>query len=280
MDDLLARVRTRIQDPDRRVDVRTNAFSQTVRSLDLGQLQSQGRGIAADLFRIVEANQAGRRLDPDLIARTDQIGAAMNEPITPALRPPLEEQDLAGAEASLGFGLPIALRRVYGEVADGGFGPGGGLSRLAEVIDSYHALRADSPGPRGQTWPDGLLPVIVYDPGYDAVDAATGAVISWDPEELTEYAGERAWRASFEQIAPSVEAWLGTWVDSKTLEERTEDQVADSMVEQARASRAMIAAMTPQERAAMGLPEVGWEEIVWGGIGLDEREAEDKDKRG
>jgi hypothetical protein len=32
----------------------------------------------------------------------------------------------------------------------------------------------------------------------------------------------------------------------------------------------MIAAMTAEERAAMGLPEVGWEKVVWGGIGLEE----------
>jgi hypothetical protein len=41
------------------------------------------------------------------------------------------------------------------------------------------------------------------------------------------------------------------------------------MVEEARKSRATIAAMTPEARAAMGLPEVGWEAVVWGGIGLD-----------
>jgi hypothetical protein len=28
--------------------------------------------------------------------------------------------------------------------------------------------------------------------------------------------------------------------------------------------------MTPAERAAMGLPEVGWKKVVWAGIGLEE----------
>jgi hypothetical protein len=46
--------------------------------------------------------------------------------------------------------------------------------------------------------------------------------------------------------------------------------MARSQVEESRTSRAMISAMTPQERAAMGLPEVGWERVVWGGLGLDE----------
>jgi hypothetical protein len=270
VDDLLARIRTRIQDPDRRVDVRTSAFSENVRSLDLGQLFSQGRSVAADLFRVVEANQAGRRLDPDLIAKAGQFGAAMNDPITPSLPPALDDEAIAAAEAGLGSGLPGDLRRLYTEVADGGFGPGGGLLRLAMAVEEYRSLRADPPGPRGQTWPEGLLPVVVYDPGYDGVDTATGAVISWDPEELTERSGDEAWRRTFEEVAPSVEAWMEAWVESKTLEERTNEQVGSSMVEQARASRAMIAAMTPEERAAMGLPEVGWESVVWGGLGLED----------
>ena len=46
--------------------------------------------------------------------------------------------------------------------------------------------------------------------------------------------------------------------------------MARSQVEEARKARAQIAAMTPEARAAMGLPEVGWERVVWGGIGLDE----------
>ena len=46
--------------------------------------------------------------------------------------------------------------------------------------------------------------------------------------------------------------------------------MARSQVEEARKARAHIAAMTPEARAAMGLPEVGWEKVVWGGIGLDE----------
>lgn len=273
MDDLLARIQKRIQDPDRRVDVRTNAFSENVRSLDLGQLFSQGRSVAADLFRVVEANQTGRRLDPDLIAKADQFGAAMNESITPPMRPPLDDEVVAAAEADLGFRLPDALRRLYTEVADGGFGPGRGLDRLAESVNTYRTLRGDPPGPRGQSWPEGLLPVVSYDPGFDGVDAATGTVISWDPEELTERSGDEAWGRTFKQIAPSVEAWMEAWVESKTLEERTNEQVDSSMVEQARASRAMIAAMTPEERAAMGLPEVGWESVVWGGLGLEDDES-------
>ena len=53
--------------------------------------------------------------------------------------------------------------------------------------------------------------------------------------------------------------------DLDGLIERLRARLADP----ARASRAAIAAMTPEQRAAMGLPAEGWERVVWGGLGLD-----------
>jgi hypothetical protein len=51
-----------------------------------------------------------------------------------------------------------------------------------------------------------------------------------------------------------------------------QERLDRSMVEDARAARARIAAMTPEQRAGMGLPAVGWEKVVWGGIGLEDDE--------
>ena len=99
-------------------------------------------------------------------------------------------------------------------------------------------------------------------------------MVAWDPEELTERSGEKAWQASFSEIAPSLEAWLLEWVGARPAHEVEQERADASMIEDARRSRAMIAAMTPAERAAMGLPEVGWEQVVWGGIGLDEDDSE------
>jgi hypothetical protein len=42
------------------------------------------------------------------------------------------------------------------------------------------------------------------------------------------------------------------------------------MVEEARKARARIAAMSSEQRRAMGLPDVGWEKVVWGGLGLED----------
>ncbi len=46
----------------------------------------------------------------------------------------------------------------------------------------------------------------------------------------------------------------------------------DAQVRMAREARAAISQKTPEERAAMGLPAVGWEKVVWGGLGWDEDE--------
>ena len=43
---------------------------------------------------------------------------------------PLPETVIAGVEESLGFRLQPLLRRVYGEIANGGFGPGYGILGL------------------------------------------------------------------------------------------------------------------------------------------------------
>ena len=82
---------------------------------------------------------------------------------------------------------------------------------------------------------------------------------------------------SFREIFPSVEAWLGDWVGSKTQAEQTADLMARSCRTTPRCRwRARrgprIAKLSPEERAKMGLPETGWERVVWGGLGWDEDE--------
>lgn len=84
----------------------------------------------------------------------DDLIAALRLRLTPNARPPLDEATLREAEARLGFTLPTLLRRLYGEVANGDFGPcllpltlpNEGLSRhgVDTVIAWYRAFR-DNP---------------------------------------------------------------------------------------------------------------------------------------
>lgn len=273
LDDLIARVQQRAADPNRRVDVRQNVFSANVMSMDLGSLLGMLGGAAADLKRVVADNQAGR-VDPELVTKADRIAADMSTRVETTLPPPAEPPALEQVEAGLGFLLPPVLRRVYLEVADGGFGPGGGLMPVAAAAAAYARLRTGDELPRGRTWPDGLLPVIGSDPGYDCVDASSpeGRIVAWDPDGLGEFSGEKAWNRSFSEVSPSVEAWLEEWVGGKTQAENDQDFMRQMMIDEARRSRAYFGAMTPEERASYGFPEVGWEYQIADGLGMEEDE--------
>jgi hypothetical protein len=273
LDALLPRLRARAADPERRTTVRQTTLGAEIGALDMGGLLSMGQGLGAMLNEVVAANQAGRVHAPGS-AMADDLQRRMQAPVERALPAPASEAAIQDAEREIRVALPVALRRVYAEVADGGFGPGAGLLSLAEVVARYGELRSPGMMPRARTWPAGLLPVVEVDPGWDCVDAATGAVVAWDPEGLTERSSEEQFRRSFSEAHPSVEAWLGAWVESRTQAEEHAAMMADlmspaSQVRQAQEARAAIGRMTPAERAAMGLPETGWEEVVWGGLGWD-----------
>jgi len=66
----------------------------------------------------------------DLIRRVAAKAAAEHSP----LRPPVPDAGVASAETSLGFRLHPLLRRLYAEVADGGFGPEYSLFPLATAV--------------------------------------------------------------------------------------------------------------------------------------------------
>lgn len=268
-DDLVLRLRARVADPARRTDTRPTAFSTRVESLDLGQLLGDIRRLGADLRGVVADNQEGR-VDP---ATPAKIAALQSELTTPTPVPsPVTAlaEALDRAETDLGFALPADLRRLYREVGNGGFGPSNGLLPIAGVVERYRSLGAEAP--RTQRWPDRLLPLVDDGSEIDAVDASTenGPIVSWDPDGLTERASDRAWRRSFVDTAPSLAAWLEEWLGARSPDEVRAEMMRTAMIEQVKASRARVAAMTPEQRAAMGFPEVGWEQVIGGHLGLTE----------
>jgi len=246
MDVLIARLRERVADPTRRTDApQSIAFGGPG-----GTLTTQ--------FNTLGGLLMGRP------------GSTQNPTVPEALPAPASEAALQAAEARLGTPLPALLRRLYAEIANGGFGPGGGLLSIEKAVAAYVEMAREPFLPKGYPWPAGLLPISGDESGYDCVELSTGQVVGWDPDGLTERSGEKAWQKSFTELAPSLEAWLGEWLDRRPAHELLQERVQSSIVEQARASRARIAAMSREERRAMGLPDVGWEKVVWAGIGLDE----------
>jgi hypothetical protein len=61
-----------------------------------------------------------------------------------------------------------------------------------------------------------------------------------------------------------------TRVASPSPAEREAAMYADAEERTARDAREAVAKLTPEARAAMGLPEAGWESVMWGGVGLEE----------
>jgi hypothetical protein len=269
-DDLLERLRVRAADPERRVDVRQSQFMAGVSSLDLGGLMGMLGTVSGALKQVVASNQAGVPVDPALSAQAEAFGTAMSTPVAKDLPPPVDAAAIDRAEASLGFALPPFLRRVYVEVADGGFGPGGGLLGLQGAVAAHTRMRTGEEMPRGRAWPERLLPVVERDPGFYCVDATTGAgrVVDWDPEELGEFSGEKAFDRSFREEAPSLVAWLGTWVGGKTQAEEHAEMMEAAMANAMAQSRAAYAQMTPEQKAQWGLTDDEWASL----LGSDDEE--------
>ncbi|MFF3686650.1 SMI1/KNR4 family protein [Streptomyces sp. NPDC002187] len=101
-----------------------------------------------------------------------------------ALPPPATPEAVAEAEEAIGFPLPPLLRRLYLEVANGGFGPREGIlgvsgGRAQGSFWDIAELYQDGPDPSGNI-PVGL--VLVYDWGcaiWSLVDFRDPAGFMW-----------------------------------------------------------------------------------------------------
>ena len=212
-DELIERIRERVADPQRRVDIRPTAFEASLEGLGIGELMRMAHAATSDAERAVVEGA-----DAELHARARQIEEQFQRPAEMPLPAPASTAQLDGAEASLGVLLPKLLRRLYAEVANGGFGPGFGLVGVSggwtmehgRTLESmYEGMRrSDDSG-----WPDGLLPIADLGGELACVDAASdeGRVVVWDPDAIYEEP-PRSWEASFEERAPSLGDWLTAWL--------------------------------------------------------------------
>jgi hypothetical protein len=126
---------------------------------------------------------------------------------------PVVGPDAVGAvESRLGFRLPSLLRRVFLEVADGGFGPGYGLFPLDEHASSAgHAetlmevLKKLAVDPR---WSPQLLPLCDWGcANWSCLDCRT------DDGAIVTVAGEQ----EFTNTGHTLRSWLGAWLDGVDL---------------------------------------------------------------
>lgn len=150
-----------------------------------------------------------------LIARVAAHAAATS----PAPLPPVAtEADLVETERQLGFSLHPLLRRLYTDVANGGFGPEyllmplTGDDEVESIVGEYAAFTTEREKDR-RIWPVGVLPVLTYGCGmYAGVDCTdpNGAVLLYEPNGGTENLAE-AWFLDAEGLA----AWLESWIAGK-----------------------------------------------------------------
>ncbi len=182
---------------------------------------------------------------------------------------------LGAAEAQLGVVLPPLLRRLYLEVANGGFGPGSGIIGVRggwttdhgrSIEDLYEEMADSTTEDPRWVWPAGLVPLIDYGGTFACVDATTadGRIVDWDPDELDGRGPDGGWSRSFHEVAPSLAAWLERWLDAPAPADETAALMAQAMSTIPEVTRQYWASMTPEQRAAYGLPATGWGRALFG----------------
>ena len=140
--------------------------------------------------------------------------------------PRLSREQIHDLETSNGVHLPVLLRRLLGEIGDGGYGPGYGMLPLitrkpgpksSSAFDFYRAYRGSAEEP-GWSWPEGLVPlgdwgclifscIDCHDPAGRVIRVAVG---NFDPEE-----GGDLFRDHAKVEAVSFEEWLSKWLNDE-----------------------------------------------------------------
>ena len=182
---------------------------------------------------------------------------------------PATEAALAHADAQLGFAVPEPLRQLL-RIADGGFGPGNGLSSLANMLSLYRKLTSKPQGPGDEHWPAKLFPIWEVDEEIGCLDLESGGITTYDPSRMQDIHGGY-WKRSFAKeegsLAERLEKWLGSesWVDAQERKAHARAHRMEKYAgEDEYVARALdfYAGIGPEQRAAHGLPEVGWEDEV------------------
>ena len=191
-----------------------------------------------------------------------------------------DEARLAEAERRIGRPLPPELRQLYA-IGDGGFGPGGGLLGLGELVARYHELTREPYGPLGQDWPANLLPLFDEDPQLICLDLDNGGIVEWDPEEIEDEESDADWQRSFIRRQASLGELLEQWLGAPSFEEETASMMREAKEAYARRAPSPVTGfpmeLPPTEQAEgeieflkysadlrddFGLPETGWEDEV------------------
>ncbi|WUS31464.1 SMI1/KNR4 family protein [Streptomyces sp. NBC_01255] len=166
----------------------------------------------------------------DLVPRV----AAKARATSTTLPPAASAEEIASAEAVLGFALPPLLASLYREVANGGYGPEYQLLPLVgagrTVLSEYQSERSGSAQGETPFWPAGVLPILDWGCAmYAAVDcrSETATVLLFEPNAMTDD-GAAAWFVDAGSLAEWLETWLaGTGWYREDAYENTDEEPED-----------------------------------------------------
>jgi hypothetical protein len=98
----------------------------------------------------------------------------------------------------------------------------------------------------------------------------SGKIVFWDEEELADGVSDKVWKRSFKTDAPDLGSWFERrWLGTPSPEQKMKAMMEQGMHSALKQSLDYWRAKTPQERAAFGLPESGWEQHLFGHLGID-----------
>ncbi|HIW63404.1 MAG TPA: SMI1/KNR4 family protein [Candidatus Stackebrandtia excrementipullorum] len=192
--------------------------------------------------------------DPDLIERIRHWVAQNDQ--SPGERASATTMEIA--EAELGFSLPPLLARLYSDIGDGLFGPGGTLLPMVDgadetVLGEYNAFMGKRDGAEFY-WPAGVIPVLAWGSGmYAAVDCLSdkAPVRLFEPNGISATA---SWANAWYTDTDNLDAWLESWMrdDAWFSENADPDRVHEpsSWAEAASrlADRKPLRDLTPEKR--------------------------------
>ena len=224
--DLMARIKLRAGDPARRTDFgslgaksaslsslinRTPRTAEAEAQAHIDRLQTMLANVNS-MFGDRNGHGPIAMVGPDAGGPGGPLSFGQPEEEFTADEGGCSDAEVEATEAELGFALPDALRQLYLEVGDGGFGPGDGVFSRDDLVAKYREMTEEAVGRCDEPWPLNLLPIAGADWDLVSIDRNTGRIVYFDAEELAEDEPD-SWRLAFKPEADSLAAWLAKWVD-------------------------------------------------------------------
>jgi predicted secreted protein len=267
-DKLIERLRERVQDPLRRTDLDMSEAQYFLRTSSVETVRAARQERAERMNSIIEAYNRGEltsdRLRQETLAAT-AIMEADGEPLDPASASPWKLEE---AQVRLGFELPEALKAIYLEVADGGFGPGCGLLPIDLIVEDYRRLKSAG-SPR---WPEAVLPITDAEGEPYCIRVPSGEIVRYDVVWPSEGGSEPS--LLFTEVATSFDIWLKNWLDRPSAAEvaalaaKCQELFAEAKDGWRARAEAFIEKVrsSPEKRARLGLEGDDWEEKLRAGL--------------